>query len=441
MPTGQEFRALFISTVRTVHTCKTNTASGTVEKLYLEFLTDPKLLNTAVTRARSLVAVVGDPVSLCTVGDCRGLWWDYIKRCDENRGVFGTTMPDLEKEITASSTLNPDATPFMPKGADAEELLKPTKQTSAEAEEGDIQEYSPDVEANEENSTTAISVTEQKQEDDDQSGKDSESSHAEEDSGYDDESGSSTYEDFEEEYLEDATVFPRNMDEIIKALDSKCKEQALQKDTSHGLMYQESEFPPLQRGTSASKPKRPQHSMITARARGGGAADLAQRYPGDYDMRVINGRVEIRLVNLGLQQTLLSQTRRLLVSSRYQECLQPEVLRRLLLKDPHKYLACSLRLNPERGYFAYGEIQDTDTADIQINGRVRQAFDKDTVVIKIVRGEDRIQGQILGKMTIAVLFMSSQSANIRSAHFETRILHLRTFALKSSNTQNLFKLL
>ena len=369
------------------------------------------------------MAVVGDPVSLCTVGYCRGLWWDYIRRCAENGGVYGTTMPDLEKEITASSSLNPDATPFMPKCAEVEELVKPTKQTSAEAEEGDIQEYSPDVEANEENSATAISVNEQKQENDDQSGKDSESSHAEEDSGDDDEGDSATYEGFQGENLEDATVFPRYMDEIIKALVSKCKE-ALQKDTSHGLMYQESEFPPLQFGTSASKPKQPQHSTTTTRAQGGGAADLAQRYPGDYEMRLINGRVEIRLVNLGFQQTPSAQARRLLVSSRYQECLQPEVLCRLLRDDPNKHLACSLRLNPERGYSAYGEIQDTDTADIQINGRVRQAFDRDTVVIKIVRGEDRIQGQILGKMTIAVLFWSSQSANIRSAHFETHILHL-----------------
>lgn len=35
------------------------------------FLSNKKLLNTAVTRAQSLVAVIGDPVSLCTIGRCR----------------------------------------------------------------------------------------------------------------------------------------------------------------------------------------------------------------------------------------------------------------------------------------------------------------------------------------------------------------------------------
>lgn len=35
------------------------------------FLSNVKLLNTAITRAQSLVAVVGDPVSLCSIGKCR----------------------------------------------------------------------------------------------------------------------------------------------------------------------------------------------------------------------------------------------------------------------------------------------------------------------------------------------------------------------------------
>jgi hypothetical protein len=35
------------------------------------FLSNVKLLNTALTRAQSLVIVVGDPLSLCLVGKCR----------------------------------------------------------------------------------------------------------------------------------------------------------------------------------------------------------------------------------------------------------------------------------------------------------------------------------------------------------------------------------
>ena len=427
LSTGQEFRALFISTVRTLHSCETDTASGTGEKRYLEFLTDPKLLNTAVTRARSLVAVVGDPVSLCTVGYCRGLWWDYIKRCDKNGGVYGTTMPDLEKEITASvrsSSLNPDATPFTPKGAVAEELKKPTKQSSAEAEKGVLQQYVPDLEAYEEHRTSAVSVNERKQEENkDQSEKNSEWSDDEEECDDGLEVDSVSYDGFQGENLVDATVFPRYMDEIIKALVSEC-EKNLKKESLQISMYQDSEFPPLQLAISTSKPNQPQHPMVTARAQGASAADLALRYPGDYKMRRINGRDEIYLVNLGFQQTPLAQARNLQVSSRYQQCLQPEVLRRLLRDDPNKYLACSLRLSPEKGYSAYGEIQDTDTADIQINGRVRQAFDRDTVVIERTQREDHIQGKIIGKMTTVVLFLCSQLANIRSADFEIHINHL-----------------
>ena len=35
------------------------------------FLSSARLLNTAITRARSLVVVIGDPLALCSVGRCR----------------------------------------------------------------------------------------------------------------------------------------------------------------------------------------------------------------------------------------------------------------------------------------------------------------------------------------------------------------------------------
>ena len=35
------------------------------------FLSSARLLNTAITRARSLVIVIGDPLALCSVGKCR----------------------------------------------------------------------------------------------------------------------------------------------------------------------------------------------------------------------------------------------------------------------------------------------------------------------------------------------------------------------------------
>ena len=88
-------------------------------RLYFEFLSDPKLMNTAMTRARSLLAVVGDPVSLCTIGKCRILWRDYIKRCSDKGGLYGTNMEQLERDIIehyGPPQLNPDAPAFVPSG-------------------------------------------------------------------------------------------------------------------------------------------------------------------------------------------------------------------------------------------------------------------------------------------------------------------------------------
>ena len=118
--TGKEFRALFISTVRTSLTFpKIRSREEESQQLFWEFLSDPKLLNTAVTRAMSLVAVVGDAVSLCTVGDCRGNWRDYIRRCDQQGSLFGTSYKEIKQAIDAplsNISLNPEAAVFVPSG-------------------------------------------------------------------------------------------------------------------------------------------------------------------------------------------------------------------------------------------------------------------------------------------------------------------------------------
>ena len=88
--TGKEFRALFISTVRTRHlienppqTPRGDSAECDGEGSDFGFLSDQKLLNTALTRARSFVAVVGDPVALCCIGDCTTIWRTYLKHCQQ----------------------------------------------------------------------------------------------------------------------------------------------------------------------------------------------------------------------------------------------------------------------------------------------------------------------------------------------------------------------
>jgi hypothetical protein len=71
---GKQFRVIFLSTVRTRRTCHSGTKSGMGgDEMDYGFLSNSKLLNTAITRAQSLVAVVGDPVALCSIGRCRSV--------------------------------------------------------------------------------------------------------------------------------------------------------------------------------------------------------------------------------------------------------------------------------------------------------------------------------------------------------------------------------
>ena len=84
------------------------------DRPYLSFLTDPKLLNTALTRAQSLIAVVGDPFSLRTIGDCQGLWEEFIKRCSVSGNLFGIERSELEESISQTG-LNVNASEFVPR--------------------------------------------------------------------------------------------------------------------------------------------------------------------------------------------------------------------------------------------------------------------------------------------------------------------------------------
>lgn len=113
---GKQFRAIFLSTVRTRRTC--DPKSGT-ENDY-GFLSNSKLLNTAITRAQSLVAVVGDPVSLCSIGRCRKVWERFIQICSENGSLYGIKWSYLRSQLDGVElkklyTLNPLAPEFVPR--------------------------------------------------------------------------------------------------------------------------------------------------------------------------------------------------------------------------------------------------------------------------------------------------------------------------------------
>ena len=79
---------MFISTVRTYNGTKAN---GMSQK-NLGFLSDSKLLNTAITRARYRLVVIGDPVALCSVGECRVCWKTILSKCNSN-GTFHYRLP------------------------------------------------------------------------------------------------------------------------------------------------------------------------------------------------------------------------------------------------------------------------------------------------------------------------------------------------------------
>ncbi|XP_055264762.1 probable helicase with zinc finger domain isoform X5 [Moschus berezovskii] len=126
---GKQFRVLFLSTVRTRHTCKHKQTpikkkeqllEDSTEDLDYGFLSNYKLLNTAITRAQSLVAVVGDPIALCSIGRCRKFWERFIVLCHENNSLHGITFEQIKAQLEAlelkkTYVLNPLAPEFIPR--------------------------------------------------------------------------------------------------------------------------------------------------------------------------------------------------------------------------------------------------------------------------------------------------------------------------------------
>ena len=421
---GEEFRVLFISTVRTFHTCKPQQqellSSGSDRQLYWEFLSDPKLLNTAVTRARCLVAVIGDPVSLCTVGDCRSIWRDYIKRCSKRGGLHGTTMQELEKEINASIAsieLNPKAQPFVPtftktpeKGSNGDVTQEKGAQREEGVEEGNrraenLGEAQPS-ETHRMESPHQQEINGNGTENDSRDGKsgayvDTTTQYQEErdtEEDADDEVAESG--DFQDNLLEDETIFPRDMDEIILAFVRKC-EETLQIDAQRASMFEESEFPTLQAAKDVNVKHQPANDAQRGSFKGG--ADIKELFP---EVRVVNGRVEVRLTNLGFYTSPSERAKKIMISSKQQEFLDPSVLMKLLKEEPEKYIVCNLRLSPEKSQIGYADAEDTTSPSICIKGRIRQAFDKDKVVVELaekkVRPKDEdsgplSQGKVVGK--------------------------------------------
>ena len=117
---GKQFRAIFLSTVRTRKTCISSQEDMAGGDLDFGFLSNAKLLNTAITRAQSLVAVVGDPIALCSMGKCRKLWERFMSICQEHKSLMGITYSALRimldnVEMKKAYVLNPLAPEFIPR--------------------------------------------------------------------------------------------------------------------------------------------------------------------------------------------------------------------------------------------------------------------------------------------------------------------------------------
>ncbi|RXM31972.1 putative helicase with zinc finger domain [Acipenser ruthenus] len=125
---GRHFRVLFLSTVRTRHTYKYPSAvvkrkdqqqEEPAKDLEYGFLSSSRMLSTVLPRAQSLLAVVGDPVALCTIGKCRKIWEQFISLCHERSNLHGVAMHEIHTqldnlELSRSCVLNPLAPEFIP---------------------------------------------------------------------------------------------------------------------------------------------------------------------------------------------------------------------------------------------------------------------------------------------------------------------------------------
>lgn len=415
--TGKEFRAVFISTVRTSFTCQNfhgHGGFGAEQLSYWEFLSDPTLLNTAITRAKSLVAVVGEPVSLCTVGECRRNWKDYIERCHDRKALYGTTFAELNKLISASLSripLNPDAHEFIPKlPTNAHEEDKETGNASSfkleadrenqdifqvPAQDGDYHPPEPQM-ANEnfveEESTSSEDEQEElnreqshssNNETNSQEVKTNEFSNTSQPIEMEDKKGqcSSFIDEVRRESLEDKAVLPTKKMITAQFLE-KCKETREDDAQHQGSSYTFRSSKAVKRSQAGSK-------------------------TGTYSKqqaRKCSSFVEEILEECGFTRAQSSREKRLTNSSLQSNFHKPEMLRRVMRENPTRYLPCTLRLNAERISPAYAEVSDKKTPDIRIKGPIREVFDMDHVLVEKTGCQPDVlhsQGEIFGKFGFA----------------------------------------
>ncbi|XP_069739798.1 3'-5' exoribonuclease HELZ2 isoform X2 [Narcine bancroftii] len=78
---GKQFKVIIISTVHNFESSISQKGDSS------EFFRQPRVLNTAMSRAQCLVIVVGDAMALCSVGNCRKIWKKYIQESIDNQSI------------------------------------------------------------------------------------------------------------------------------------------------------------------------------------------------------------------------------------------------------------------------------------------------------------------------------------------------------------------
>ncbi|XP_072018120.1 3'-5' exoribonuclease HELZ2-like isoform X2 [Amphiura filiformis] len=103
---GKEYRVVIISTVRGRNTLVRN--EDDVESSsthYLGLLSDFRQIYTSFTRTQSLLIVVGDPVSLCSFGNCRRFWEKFLMHCRAHDSLYPADY-SLEETLAQSHSLH-----------------------------------------------------------------------------------------------------------------------------------------------------------------------------------------------------------------------------------------------------------------------------------------------------------------------------------------------
>ena len=368
-----------------------------------------------------------------TVGDCQAVWEEFIKRCSDKGKLFGIEHSELEEDISQSG-LNINAAEFVPNES-TRTPHPPTEKTKASHKSHDVNDtlcsassLSPPQNQQDDNSEKSkTSLFEGKRPRNDESEgtlnyhvslEDSEPERSSDSDDAGDEWSESDDRcnpgDFAEYSDVDETVPPKNMDKIILALKAKCEEKAMKKKSRNTA---KEEIYEMGIGLEPENTKEDIQSLASPFVSSAVGNSVVHE---DYNMRNAGGITKIFLENMTFKYS--ERTERLIRQPKLkeQECLQPEYLDRLLQEEPQLYRQCTLRVTNDRLKILYGEIHDTETGDVLIEGNTRQSFDQDSVVVKLTNvpcTEETAPQSTLDGMKGEIVGTRNHAINLRERQF------------------------